>query len=64
MLDVRQEANERFAEQFKMTAMPLVMRVDGDGNEPWRREGFVDFPRSLELWRTVSVPEQPARPKR
>ncbi len=44
VLDIRQEANERLAERFRMTAIPLVVLVDGAGNELWRHEGFVDFP--------------------
>jgi len=44
VLDVRHEANERLAERFRMTAIPLVVLVDGAGNELWRHEGFVGFP--------------------
>ncbi len=60
VLDIRQEAYERLAERFKMTAMPLVLRVDGGGNEPWRHEGFVDFPALSRAVADLSVPEQPA----
>ncbi len=44
VLDVRQEANERLGERFKMMSIPLVLLVDGSGNEVWRHEGFIDFP--------------------
>ena len=50
ILDIRQEENERLAERFKMVSMPLVVLVDGAGQELWRHEGFVDFP---ELSREV-----------
>lgn len=43
VLDIRQEKNEQLAERFKMTAMPLVVLVDGAGAELWRHDGFVDY---------------------
>jgi thiol-disulfide isomerase/thioredoxin len=43
VLDIRQEENERLAERFNMTTMPLILLVDGAGRERWRHEGFVDF---------------------
>jgi thiol-disulfide isomerase/thioredoxin len=49
-LDIRQEENELLAEHFKMTTMPLIVLVDGAGNELWRHEGFVDF---MELSKVV-----------
>jgi len=43
VLDIRQEENERLAERFKMTSMPLIVLADGAGKELWRHEGFIDF---------------------
>lgn len=43
VLDIRQEVNERLAERFRMTSMPLVVLVDGAGKELWRHDGFVEY---------------------
>lgn len=63
VLDIRREENERLAEHFKMTAIPLIVLVDGEGKELWRHEGFVDF---TELSGAVRerLPDRPGSPKR
>ena len=43
VLDIREGPSERLAERFNVTAIPLVVLVDGAGRERWRHEGFVDF---------------------
>jgi thiol-disulfide isomerase/thioredoxin len=43
VLDIRQEDNERLADRFNMTTIPLIVLVDGSGRERWRHEGFVGF---------------------
>jgi thioredoxin 1 len=44
VVDIRNEANERLAENFGVRVIPLVVLADGAGKELWRHEGFVDYP--------------------
>ena len=44
VVDIRNEANERLAENFGIRVIPLVVLADGAGKELWRHEGFVDYP--------------------
>ncbi len=44
VLDIRDKENERLGERLKLVAIPLVVLLDGSGQEVWRHEGFIDFP--------------------
>jgi len=58
VLDIRREENERLAERFNMSMIPLVVLVDGAGRERWRHEGFVDFDELSEAVRKrLDAPE-------
>jgi len=43
VLDIRQPDNERLSERFGLSAMPLLVLLDGTGKPLWRYEGFVAF---------------------
>jgi thiol-disulfide isomerase/thioredoxin len=64
VLDIRQEDNERLAERFHLTTIPLILLVDGAGRERWRHEGFVDFDElSGEVGQRLEAPAAPCDPE-
>ena len=44
VLDIRVEANDKLADRFGISTIPLVVLVDGAGKEVWRHEGFIAYP--------------------
>ena len=44
VLDIRVEANDKLADRFGISTIPLVVLVDGAGKEVWRHEGYIAYP--------------------